>query len=101
MKQNDHFIDILNRFQTISQTNDDIDFMNNFCLKPPPMDNILPHLFYTNLKNTTHNKNVHDKTLGETFKFLAKDIHSETCFSHFKLSMLPSHTFGFYHDLSL
>jgi hypothetical protein len=75
--------------------------MNNFCLKPPPMDNILPHLFYTNLKTTAHNKNVHDKALGETFKFLAKDVHSETCFSHFELSMLPSHTFGFHHDLSL
>ncbi len=25
MKQNDHFINILNRFRTISQTNDDID----------------------------------------------------------------------------
>jgi hypothetical protein len=100
MKQNDvHFINILNRFQTTSQTNDDIDFMNNFCLKPPPMDNILPSLFYTNLKTTTHNKIVHDKALGETFKFLMKDV--ETCFSHFKLSMLPFHTFGFNHQLFL
>jgi len=49
--------------------------MNNFYLKPPPMDNTLPHLFYTNLKTIAHNKIVYDKTLNETFKFLAKDIH--------------------------
>jgi hypothetical protein len=101
MKQNDHFINILNRFYTASQTNDDIDFMNKFCLKPPPMDNILPNLFYTNLKTTTHNKIVHDKTLGETFKFFAKDVHFEACYFHFKLSLLPFHTFGFHHELFL
>jgi hypothetical protein len=65
------------------------------------MDNILPNLFYTNLKTITHNKIVHDKPLGETFKSLVKDVHLETCFSHSKLSMLPSHTFGFHHELFL
>jgi len=65
--------------------------MNNFYLKPPPMDNTLPHLFYTNLKTIAHNKIVYDKTLNETFKFLPKDIDFERCPSHFKLSMLPSH----------
>jgi len=81
------------------QTNDDIDFMNNLCLKFPPIDNTLSHLFYTNIKTIAHNKIVYDKTLGETFKFFAKDIHSETCPFHFKLSMLPSHTNGFHHKL--
>jgi hypothetical protein len=46
MRQNDvHFINILSKFQTTSQTNDDIDFMNNLCLKLPPIDNTLSHLF--------------------------------------------------------
>jgi hypothetical protein len=75
--------------------------MNNFCLKSPSIDNTLPHLFYTNLKTTTHNRIVYDKTLGETFKFLAKDIHSKTCPSHFKLSMLLSHTNGLHNKLLL
>jgi len=75
--------------------------MNNFCLKPPPTDNILPNLFFTNLKTTIYNKIVHDKTLDETFKFLVKDVHFETRFSHFKLSMLPFHSFGFHHELFL
>jgi hypothetical protein len=75
--------------------------MNDFCLKPPLMDNTLPHLFYTNFKTNTHNKIVYDKTPSKTFKFLAKDIHYETCPSHFKLSMLPSHISGLYHELLL
>jgi hypothetical protein len=101
MKQNDvHFINILNRLQTVSQTNEDINFMNNLCLRPPPMDNTLSHLFYTNLKTIAHNKIVYDKTLGKTFKFFAKGIHFETC-PHFKLSMLPSHTSGLHHELLL
>jgi len=51
MRQNDvHFINILNRFQTGSQIIDDIHFMNNFCLRPPPIDNTLLHLFLQTLK---------------------------------------------------
>jgi hypothetical protein len=48
--------------------------MNNFYLKPPPINNTLPHLIYMNLKTITHNKIVYKKTLGETFKFLVEDI---------------------------
>jgi hypothetical protein len=54
-----------------------------------------------NIKTITHNKIVYDKTLGETFNFFAKDIHSKTCPFHFKLSMLPSHTNGLHHELLL
>jgi hypothetical protein len=40
MRQNDlHFINILNRFWIYSQTNENINFINNIWLKPPPMDN--------------------------------------------------------------
>ncbi len=62
------------------------------------MDNILPHLFYTNLKTISHNKIVYDKTRAKTFKFLVKDIHFET-HPHFKLSMLPFHTNGLHNEL--
>jgi hypothetical protein len=64
------------------------------------MDNTLPHLFYTNIKTNAHNKIIYDKTLGKTFKFLAKYIHFVTC-PHFKLSVLPSHISGLYHELLL
>jgi len=59
--------------------------MNNNCLRTPPMDTTLPHLFYTNVKTTMRNKNVFQNTLGKTFTFLTHDIHIETCPSHFKL----------------
>jgi hypothetical protein len=65
------------------------------------MDNTLTHLFYTNFKTNVHYKIVYDKTPTKTFKFLAKDIHYETCHFHFKLSMLPSHTSGLHHELLL
>jgi hypothetical protein len=62
------------------------------------MDNTLPRLFYTNLKTIAHNQIVYDKTLGKTFKFLTKDIHSKTCL-HFKLSMLPFNISGLHTKL--
>jgi hypothetical protein len=44
MQQNDvNFINILNKFQIVSQTCEDINFINKVCLKPPPMDNICIH----------------------------------------------------------
>jgi hypothetical protein len=65
------------------------------------MDNTLPQLFNTNLKTNAHNKHVYDKTLGQTFKFIPKDIHSKTCPFHFKLSILASHINNLHHELLL
>jgi hypothetical protein len=48
------------------------------------MDNTLPHLFYTNVKTTMHNKNAFQNTLRDTFTFLARDVHTKTCPSHYK-----------------
>jgi hypothetical protein len=76
MQQDDiDFIDVLNRFQTTSQIATDIKFMNQNCLKIPPIDNTLPYLFYTNVKTTMYNKKIFENTLGETFTFLAHDVH--------------------------
>jgi hypothetical protein len=36
-------------------------------LEQPPIDNLLPHLFYINVKIIQHNKNM----FGETFTFFA------------------------------
>jgi hypothetical protein len=58
------------------------------------MDNTLPHLFYTNIKTTMHNKNVFQNKLSETFTFLACDVHTTTCPFHFKSSNLPSQMDG-------
>jgi hypothetical protein len=49
------------------------------------MNNTLLYLFYTNHTITTHNNNVFHTKLGQTFKFLTQDIHSNTCPFHIKL----------------
>jgi hypothetical protein len=91
MWQNDlEFINILNRIQTSSQTTKDINSINKICYRKPPMDNILPHLFYTNIETIQHNKNIFENTCGEIFAFFAQDVHSETCPFHFRLSIIQS-----------
>jgi hypothetical protein len=50
------FINILNRFWTLSQTTKDINFINKNCYRIPPINNTLPHLFYINAKIIQHNK---------------------------------------------
>ncbi len=37
--------------------------------------------------------------MGQTFIFHAKDIHFETCPSHFKLPMIPSEIVGLHCEL--
>jgi hypothetical protein len=102
MKQNDiNFINILNRFRTTSQTFENINFINKICFKSPPMNNILPYLYYTNAKTITHNNNVFCTTLGQTFKFLIQDIHSSICPSHFKSSTISSQTNDLHHEVLL
>jgi len=54
--KNEIFINILNKFRTTSQTFEDIKIINNIYVKPPPKDNTLPYLFYTNAKTIAHNK---------------------------------------------
>jgi hypothetical protein len=62
-------------------------------LRTPPINNISPHLFYTNAKKIKHNKIIFQNTMGQTFPFHAKDINFETCSFHFRLSMIPNPTF--------
>jgi hypothetical protein len=59
MWQNDiDFIHVFNKFQTITQTIEDISYINNICLKPTPLDNVLLYLFYINVKPNAHNNNL-------------------------------------------
>jgi len=98
MRQIDtNFINILNQFRTTSKTHDNINFINQICLKKPPLDTTLPYLFYTNVKTIEHNKKTFQNTLGETYKFVAQDIHLDTCHVHFQLSNFPNQTFGIHH----
>jgi hypothetical protein len=70
-------------------------------LKKPPLDTTLSYLYYTNAKTTEHNKKMFQNTIGETFKFVAQDIHLDTCLVHFQVLNLPNQTFGVHHELFL
>jgi hypothetical protein len=80
----------LKRFQTTTQTLQDIKSINQTCLGIPPKDITLLYLFYTS-KNISYNKCVFENTSKDTSPFLAQDIHFDTC-PHFKLSTNPSQT---------
>jgi len=82
-------INILNRFEIIFE---DINFINGIFLKALHTNNTLSHLFYTNTKTRKHNKRIFEKTISQTFRFVAQDMHSNICPSHFELSMLPIHS---------
>jgi hypothetical protein len=64
-----NIINILNRFGIIFEN---INFINRICLKALRTNNTLSHLFHTNTKTTTHNKRIFEKTIGETFRFVAQ-----------------------------
>jgi len=50
MWQNDiDFIHVFNKFQTTTQTIEEISYINNICLKPTPLDNVLLYFFYINV----------------------------------------------------
>jgi hypothetical protein len=51
------------------------------------------------VKIVQDNENMFENTSSETFLFLVKDIHSETCSFHFRLSIIPSQTIGLHHEL--
>ncbi len=102
---NANFINILNQFQTTLKTHDNINFINQICLKKPPLDITLPYLFFGMFfyyaKTIEHNKKTFQNTLCEKFKFVAQDIHLDTCPIHFQLSNLLNQTIGLHHELFL
>jgi ATP-dependent DNA helicase PIF1 len=95
------FIGILNRFQTAIQSEHDITYINKLRFRLPSTNITFPRLFYTNVKTNEHNKYVFDNTLGETYKFVARDIPSETCPPSYKLSDKSSLIGGLHAEIFL
>jgi hypothetical protein len=83
--ENEIIINIPSKCRTTSQTFEDIKIINSIYVKPPPKDNTLPYLFYTNAKTIPHNKKKFENINGETFLFVAQDMHLDLCPPHFKL----------------
>jgi hypothetical protein len=85
--------------ESIKEFGSVLNSINQICLKKPPLDTTLPYLYYTNAKTTEYNKKTFQNTVGETFKFIAQDIHLDICPVHFQLLNLPNRTFGVHHEL--
>ena len=76
MRQSDQqFIDILNRFRTATQTQNDIDIVNSQCVRNPPRDPKFPHLFYKNEPRLQHNESVFQRTEGSVYVLYKKNKH--------------------------
>jgi hypothetical protein len=75
MRQNDEeFINILNRFQTTTQSQFDIDSISSQCFLTPPQDPKLPYLFYTNEASLNTMKQVSYKVM-EMCTYFVQKIH--------------------------
>jgi len=55
-QKNLQFINISNRFSITSHIFYDITFIDQIYSRTPPIDNTLPHFFYTNAKTIEHKK---------------------------------------------
>ena len=56
MRQNDPlFSNILNKFRKCTHNIIDIHTINNLCLKQPPNNSTIPHLYYMNKDTLAHN----------------------------------------------
>ena len=97
MRQKDtHFVTVLNRIRLDEQSKEDIDYMNNKCFRPPPLDLQFPYVFYRNKDVESHNTKMLSLTHGEQIVLNAKDEH-ETMGTNFyayeKTIVLPSKIF--------
>lgn len=86
MQQNDiKFVDILVFFWITSQNFKDINFINKICLKTPPTTNMLPHLFYIDVKTIEHNKIIfQNTTIGECLHFSTRYILTHVFISNYQ-----------------
>ncbi len=71
------------------------------CYRQPPIDLIVPHLFYTNKLVQNHNENVFTNTSCLTFIFKANDINHPSCLPSYKLLNDPSKTIGLHFTIHI
>jgi hypothetical protein len=86
MPQSDEqFINILNQFQTTTQSQYYIDTINSQCFCTPLEDPKFPYLFYTNESRLKHNESTFLPSDGNVYIFHVKDKHHDTCPKPFQL----------------
>jgi len=69
------FIQIWNKFHTVTKNTKDIQIINSICNRQPPNNFAIPYIFYTNKLVQKNNKHVFTNTLGPTFIFKVMDIN--------------------------
>jgi hypothetical protein len=89
-QSDEQFINILNRFQIATQSQFDIDTINNHCFGIPPKDPKLPYSFYTNETRLKHNESTFLQSDGNVCIFCAQDKHHDTCLKSFQLQNGPN-----------
>jgi hypothetical protein len=86
MHQSDEqFINILNRFQTATQLQLDVDNINNQCFCTPQNDPKFPYLFYMNEAKQKHNELAFLRSERDVFILHAQDRHHDTCPQSFEV----------------
>jgi hypothetical protein len=75
----EQFINILNRFWIATQSQFNINAINNQCFCTPPEDPIFPYLFYTNEARLKHNELTFLRSDGDVYIFHVEDKHHDTC----------------------
>ena len=76
MRQKDtHFVTVLNIIRLNEQSKEDIDYINDNCFRPPPLDPQFPYVFYRNKDVESHNTKMLSLTHGEQIVLNAKDEH--------------------------
>jgi len=95
------FIQILNKFHTLTKNRKDIEFINSICNKQPPNNFTILYLFYTNKLVQKHNENVFTNTLGPTFIFKTMDINHQSCPPSYKFSNDPSKNAGLHFTINI
>ena len=94
-RQNDPlFINIFNKFIKFTHNIIDIHTINNLCLKQPPNNSTIPHLYYMNKDTLAHNLKVFDNTKGLTYYLNAVHIKHQSLSAKFKIPDDPSKTAG-------
>jgi hypothetical protein len=91
MHQSDEqFINILNQFWTTTQSQSNIDTINNQCFCKPLKDPKLTYLFYTNETRLKHNESTFLWNHEDVYLFHVEDKHRDTCPKSFQLQNDPN-----------
>jgi hypothetical protein len=75
-----------------SPTQTNINILNNTCLRTPPIDSKIPHLFFTNKSTYVHSDMIFQKKTIQTFFFKTIDFFHGLMSSTYHFKKTPNKT---------